>query len=110
MSDCDPVGVPELAERLGVAATTPHQWKSRGLMPPPDYVVSTTPAWEWCGVLRWAGLNGRIYNPAAVAEYRDRFGEDPVRPRLGGPSAPAPEPEPKVKAKRRRNASIGRPR
>ena len=82
MSDCDPVGVPELAERLGVAATTPHQWKSRGLMPPPDYVVSTTPAWEWCGVLRWAGLNGRIYNPAAVAEYRDRFGEDPVRPRL----------------------------
>lgn len=105
MGDCDPVGVPELADRLGVAATTPHQWKGRGLMPPHDYVVSGVPAWDWYKVLEWAGDSGRIYNAVAVAEYRRLFGREPKKPRLGGPTASAPSPEPK-----KRNARIGKAR
>lgn len=109
MAECDPVGIPDIAERLGVAATTPHQWKTRGLLPAPDYTISgIVLAWDWRKVLRWAGLNGRIYRPEAIEEYREYFGEEPRQPRLGGAGAVVPTPE--AKPKRKRNASIGRAR
>lgn len=81
---CDPVGVPELADRLGVRARTPHVWLQRELMPPAEYTVSGNKAWNWSTILRWAGLTGRIHSPAAIDEYRKHFGEEPRAPRLGG--------------------------
>lgn len=106
------MGLTELADRLGVKPTTPHQWKRRGLMPPPDYTISGILAWDWRTILRWAGLNGKIHSAEAVAQYREVFGEEPQETRLGGANGPAVMPEPEAPAPKRRkaNARIGRAR
>lgn len=56
---CDPVGVLEIAERLGVKRQTARMWRTRKLLPPPDYVVSGLPGWEWGTILAWAEATGR---------------------------------------------------
>lgn len=84
-SICEPVGVPELAERLGVKHTTPHTWMTRGVMPEADWIVSGNKAWRWGTILRWAGERGRILNPVTMKEYEEVYGEPPRPPRRGGP-------------------------
>lgn len=42
-----PVGVAEIAERLGQRRQTVAQWKLRGKLPEPRWVVSGQPAWSW---------------------------------------------------------------
>ena len=56
---CDPVGVLEVAERLGVKRQTARMWRFRNLLPEPDYTVSGLPAWEWSKVAAWANQTGR---------------------------------------------------
>jgi predicted site-specific integrase-resolvase len=56
----DPVGLLEIAERLGVARQTPRMWHHRGLLPAPRWTVSGMPAWEWADVAEWARSTGRI--------------------------------------------------
>ncbi len=51
------VGYGDISERLGIDRRTPHQWATRGLLPPPDFVINRqtnpTPAWYWSTILQW---------------------------------------------------------
>lgn len=57
---CDPVGVVDIAERLGVKRQTVAMWNLRGLLPPPEWMVSKAPCWNWPDVERWARETGRL--------------------------------------------------
>lgn len=56
----DPVGLAEIAERLGVARSTVDQWRTRGVLPEPSWTVGGRPAWEWDTVEQWARDTGRL--------------------------------------------------
>jgi hypothetical protein len=63
---CEPVGVYEIAERLGVRQQTVAQWVYRSRrdrmtppMPQPRWLVSKLPAWDWPEVAAWAKATGR---------------------------------------------------
>lgn len=58
--DDTPVGLSEIAQRLGVAHDTPYKWKLRGLLPEPRWTVSGWPAWAWSDIEEWARATGRI--------------------------------------------------
>jgi len=55
----DPVGLAEIAERLGVQRQTAVQWRQLGLLPDPKWTVSGSPAWEWRDIVKWARETGR---------------------------------------------------
>lgn len=55
-----PVGIPEIAERLGVKRATVDQWRLRGLLPDPKWTVGGRPAWDWTDVEKWAKETGRL--------------------------------------------------
>lgn len=58
---CDPVGVPELAARLGVTRKAVDQWRVRGLgFPPAKWTVGGRPAWDWPQIEKWARATGRL--------------------------------------------------
>lgn len=78
-SNADPVGVLEIAKRLGVRDRTVHMWLYRQIVPAPDYEsVNGCRAWEWETVLKWAGETGHVYAPEAKEEFAERFGKEPV--------------------------------
>lgn len=54
-----PVGIPEIAEKLGVRRATVDQWGQRGLLPPRDWTVGGRPAWNWPTIHGWAEATGR---------------------------------------------------
>lgn len=56
----DPVGVAEIADRLGVRQQTVSMWKYRGLLPEPRWTVSRLPAWDWPDIAQWARETGRL--------------------------------------------------
>jgi len=60
MPKADPVGLAEIAERLGVQRQTAKDWKQRGLLPPPQWTVSRAPAWDWPDIEKWARRTGRL--------------------------------------------------
>ena len=55
----EPVGVREIAERLGVSQGLVSQWRFRGYLPEPRWTVSGLPAWNWPDIARWAKQTGR---------------------------------------------------
>jgi predicted DNA-binding transcriptional regulator AlpA len=55
-----PVGVAEVAARLGVKPQTVHTWRHRNLMPAPRWTVSGQPAWEWAEIETWAKRTDRL--------------------------------------------------
>lgn len=55
----DPVGLAEIAERLGVARSTVDQWRQRRLLPNPQWTVGGRPAWDWPVIDAWATATGR---------------------------------------------------
>ena len=55
----EPVGLLEIAERLGVARSTVDKWRIRGLLPEPRWVVGGRPAWPWTEIRTWAEETGR---------------------------------------------------
>lgn len=58
---CDPVGVVEVCERLGVTRAAFDAWKHRGLgFPEPRWTVGGRPAWNWPDVAKWAKATGRL--------------------------------------------------
>lgn len=64
VQDCrEPVGIADIAARLGVRANTVAVWRSRGTrgvqMPGPRWTVSGLPVWEWAEVREWARATGR---------------------------------------------------
>lgn len=56
----EPVGLAEIAERLGVKQQTAQMWRHRNLLPPPRWQVSRQPAWDWQDIQRWAKTTGRL--------------------------------------------------
>ena len=58
--NADPVGLVEIAQRLGVERQTAKTWKLRNLLPTPPWVVSGAPAWDWPDIERWATKTGRF--------------------------------------------------
>lgn len=56
----DPVGPEEIAERLGVRRDTVHKWRHRGVLPEPDWIISSLPVWEWETIRAWAENTGRL--------------------------------------------------
>lgn len=54
MTDCDPVGITEIAQRLGVQRATVDVWRARGVLPEPRWTVGGRPAWNWPDVHAWA--------------------------------------------------------
>ena len=57
---CDPVGPQDIAVRLGVQRDTVIQWKVRGLLPDPQWVVSGNPCWNWETIEAWAKRTHRL--------------------------------------------------
>jgi predicted site-specific integrase-resolvase len=56
----DPVGVRDIAERLGVKQQTASVWRHRGLLPKPDWHASGLPLWNWPKIEEWARETGRL--------------------------------------------------
>ena len=56
---CDPVGVADIAERLGVQTQTVAMWRYRDLLPEPEWTISGQPAWNWPTIEAWAKETGR---------------------------------------------------
>lgn len=60
----DPVGLMEIAARLGVRPQTARNWRSRGtqeLMPEPRWTISGIPVWDWVlDVEPWARATSRL--------------------------------------------------
>ena len=55
----DPVGLSDVAARLGYPVDTVRMWRYRGLLPEPAATVSGSPVWDWPDVYRWARRTGR---------------------------------------------------
>lgn len=55
----DPVGVKDIAARLGVRDQTVATWKVRGLLPEPRWTVSGMSVWQWSDIEKWAKKTGR---------------------------------------------------
>lgn len=58
--DPDPVGIAEIAQRLGVKRQTASQWRLRGLLPEPDWTRSGVALWRWERIAEWAEQTGRL--------------------------------------------------
>ena len=56
----DPVGLSDIADRLGVARQTAKSWNHRGLLPEPKWRASGGPLWNWPDIERWARKTGRL--------------------------------------------------
>ncbi len=54
-----PVGLAEIADRLGVERCTVDKWRNRGLLPEPRWTVGGRPAWAWADIAAWAFETGR---------------------------------------------------
>lgn len=53
---CDPVGVIEIADRLGVTRAAVDQWRFRPqrlTFPQPRWTVGGRPAWDWTDIDAW---------------------------------------------------------
>ena len=55
----EPVGLAEIADRLGVARQTVDSWRTRGVLPAPTWEVGGRPAWDWETIRAWADTTGR---------------------------------------------------
>ncbi len=54
-----PVGIVEIADRLGVERETVDKWRTRDLLPEPEWTVGGRPAWDWRTIEAWARETGR---------------------------------------------------
>jgi len=76
--EADPVGVIEIAQRLGVLDRSVHKMIQRGRLPEPDYdSVNGSRAWDWRTILWWAGETRRLNGEALRNEYRRTFRVEP---------------------------------
>ena len=55
----DPVGIAEVADRLGVPRHQVDVWRNRARMPEPTWVIGGRPAWDWPIIEEWARDTGR---------------------------------------------------
>jgi len=59
-AEVDPVGLAEIAERLGVPRRNVDRWRERGVLPAPRWTVGGRPAWDWPEIEEWARATGRL--------------------------------------------------
>jgi hypothetical protein len=50
----DPVGVPEIAQRLNANPSSVYRWRLRNDFPAPIGQLASGPVWEWADIERWA--------------------------------------------------------
>lgn len=55
-----PIGIHEIADLLDVKRATVDQWRSRGILPPPEGQISGNPWWWENLILKWAKSTGRL--------------------------------------------------
>lgn len=55
---CDPVGLSEVADRLGYDRQTVKNWRLAKELAP-KWTISGGPAWNWPDVVRWAKRTGK---------------------------------------------------
>lgn len=55
----DPVGIAEVADRLGVPRHQVDVWRNRGRLPEPTWTTGGRPAWDWPIIEEWARERGR---------------------------------------------------
>jgi hypothetical protein len=55
-----PVGIIEIADLLDVKRATVDQWRTRGVLPPPEGQISGNPWWWENLILKWAKSTGRL--------------------------------------------------
>ena len=60
MEPCEPVGLAEIADRLGVKRTTVDIWRNRERLPQARWTVGGRPAWNWPDIETWAKETGRL--------------------------------------------------
>jgi hypothetical protein len=87
--DDTPVGLVEIAERLGVKPKTVQMWRYRKLLPEPAGTVSGAPAWPWHVIRRWAIETGRLDRPsgrnqAGMTSQKNRSSSSELSPLDGG--------------------------
>jgi len=80
-----PVGLAEIAARLGVKQQTARQWKLRGLLPAAPWTVSGQDAWPWEVIEAWGIRTGRLPSPAGPQA------DSPAGPRVPPGRGPATE-------------------
>ena len=56
----DPVDQPLIAARLSVTRETVQKWRTRNVLPLPDYPQLSTPVWDWETIQEWADTTGRL--------------------------------------------------
>jgi excisionase family DNA binding protein len=61
----EPVGIKEIAERLGVQRATVDRWLQRHLLPAPPWTVGGRPCWDWPAIEAWARATGRLHTDGA---------------------------------------------
>lgn len=59
-TDVEPVGLEEIAQRLGVQRGTVDMWRQRSVLPEPWWTVGGRPAWPWRAIREWACETGRL--------------------------------------------------
>lgn len=82
-----PMGIPEIAERLGVKRATVDQWRHREVMPAPTWTVGGRPLWRWADVKRWAEDTGRLPGDEAEASAAAEHVIRDARGHAGGDAA-----------------------
>lgn len=69
-----PIDLAGIAELLGVASTTPQQWRQRGVLPEPDPGLSfpDKPLWWRSKIVAWAKETNRWPRGTAARARRSR--------------------------------------
>lgn len=60
LSRLDIVDAQSIADRLGVKRETVWMWRSRQLLPAPDWQLACGPIWMWETIREWAEETGRL--------------------------------------------------
>lgn len=56
----DIMGPQEVADFVGVKEQTVRSWRTKGLLPEPDRMISRVPIWSAGRIIRWAVTTGRV--------------------------------------------------
>lgn len=76
----EPVGFREIARLLDVRLGTVHQWRKRGVLPNPRWMVNGLPAWEASDIRSWARETRRLPEFDVFISYASEDKDAFVRP------------------------------
>ena len=79
----DLIGRAEMAERLGVGASTIDRWQRRSILPEPDLRFGSQDVWLWETVRDWAKHKSRFRRKRQIVDIPDVVDLDDLAVRLG---------------------------